>query len=63
MTRRQKGDPLEEWALGHGYRERSGSLSKLWRRVSHASGGLLGHHSGFRCHTSCYSWFDEDARM
>ena len=36
---------------------------KLWRRVSHASGGLLGHHAGLRCHTSCYSWFAQDGSV
>ena len=63
MTRRQKENPQGEWALGDGYRERSTIPRKLWRRVSHASGGLLGHHAGLRCHTSCYSWFAEDGSV
>lgn len=64
MTRRQKEKLLGEWALGDGYMERSTFIPrKLWRRVSHASGGLLGHHDGLRCHTSCYSWFGLDGSV
>ena len=61
MTRRQKEISQGEWALGDGYRERSThTLASFGRRVSHASGGLLGHHDGLRCHTSCHSWFAEN---